>query len=65
MYCNATPVLKFDSVCKQNKNYHAQVYAEECKYTNTKSQQCSMLSGDDNGYFEAQKGGKNKLLQSS
>ena len=52
MYCNATPVLKSDSVCKQSKNYHPQVYAEECKYTNTKSQQYSMLGDDGNGYFE-------------
>ena len=34
MYCNATAVLKIDSVYKQGKNYHPQVYVEECKYTN-------------------------------
>ena len=33
MYCNATTVLKIDSVYKQGKNYHPQAYAEECKYT--------------------------------
>ena len=33
MYCNATTVLKIDSVYKQGKNYHPQVYVEECKYT--------------------------------
>ena len=33
MYCNATAVLKIDSVYKQGKNYPPQVYVEECKYT--------------------------------
>ena len=33
MYCNATAVLKIDSVYKQGKNYHPQTYVEECKYT--------------------------------
>ena len=51
MYCNATAVLKIDSVYKQGKNYHPQVYAEECKDTNAEKQQCNMLS-DDDGFFE-------------
>ena len=51
MYCNATVVFKIDSVYKQSKNYHPQVYIEECKYTDAESQQCSILS-DDDGYFE-------------
>ena len=50
MYCNAIAVLKIDSVYKQNKNYHMQVYIEECKYADAESQQCSMLSNlDDDG----------------
>ena len=32
MYCNATAVLNVDFVYKQGKNYHPQVYVEECKY---------------------------------
>ena len=47
MHCNATAVLKIDSVYKQGRNYHPQVYAE--------NQQCSMLSDDDDnddGFFE-------------
>ena len=28
MYCDATVVLKIDSVYKQSKNYHSQVYVE-------------------------------------
>ena len=53
MYCNATVVLKIDSVYKQSKTYHPEVYVEECKYTDAESQQCSMLSdSDDDGYFE-------------
>ena len=51
MYCNAT-VLKIDTVYKQSKNYHPQVYFEECKYTDSESHQLSMLSDDDDGYFE-------------
>ena len=35
MYCNATTLLKIDSLYKQGKNYH-QVYVEECKTNNVK-----------------------------
>ena len=55
MHCSATAVLKIDSVYKQGKNYHPQVYGEECKYTDAENQQCSMLSDDDDddddGFF--------------
>ena len=40
MYYNATAVLKIDSVQKQGKNYHPQVYVEECKYTDAENRQC-------------------------
>ena len=49
--CNPTAVIKIDSVYKQGKNYHPQVYVEKCKYTDTENQQCSMLSDDDDGFF--------------
>ena len=54
MHCNVTAVLKIDSVYKQGKNYHPQVYAGEYKYTDAENQQCSMLSDDDNDdrFFE-------------
>ena len=56
MYCNARAVLKIDSVYKQGKSYHPQVYVEECKYTNAENQPCNnMLSDDDeddDGFFE-------------
>ena len=55
MHCNATAVLKIDSVYKQGKNYHPQVYVEECKYTDAEKQQCNMLSDDDDdddGFLE-------------
>ena len=58
MYCNPTAVLKIDSVYKKGKNYHPQVYVEECKYTDAENRQCSMLSDDDDddddddGFFE-------------
>ena len=52
MHCNAAAVLKIDSVYKQGKNYHSQVYVEECKYTYAENQQCSMLSDNDCGFSE-------------
>ena len=53
MYCNAAAVLKIDSVYKQSKNYHPQVYVEECKYTDAESQQCStLIDSDDDDFFE-------------
>ena len=51
VYCNATAVLKIDSVYKQGKNYHPQVYVDECKHNDAESQQCNMMS-DDDGFFE-------------
>ena len=52
MHCNAAAVLRIDSVYKQGKNYHLQVNVEECKYTDGENQQCSMLSDEDDGFFE-------------
>ena len=52
IFCNTTAVLKIDSVHKQGKNYHPQTYVEECKYTDAENKQCSMLSDDDDGFFE-------------
>ena len=52
IYCNATAVLKIDSVYKQGKSYHPQTYVEECKYTDAEKQQRSMLSDDDDRFFE-------------
>ena len=53
IHSNAEVVLKIDSVYKQGKNYHFQVYVEECKYTDAENQRCSMLSDDDDdGFFE-------------
>ena len=47
MHCNATAVLKIDSVYKQDKNYHPKTYVEEFKYTDVEKQRGSMLSDDD------------------
>ena len=52
VHCNATAVLKIDSVYKQGKNYHPQTYIEECIYTDVEKQKCNMLSDDDDGFFE-------------
>ena len=49
IHCNATAVLKIDSVHKQGKNYHPQVYLKSGSIEN---QQCSILSDDDHGFFE-------------
>ena len=53
MYCNATAVsvLNTDSVYKQSKNYHLQVYIKECQYNDAGNQQCNILS-NDNRFFE-------------
>ena len=51
-YCNATAVLKIDSIYKQGKNYHPQTYVEECKYTDAENKKFSMLGDDDEGFFE-------------
>ena len=40
-------LLKIDSVYKQDKNYHPQLYVEECKYIDAETQQWSMVSDDD------------------
>ena len=37
MYCNAAAVLKIDSVYKQSKNCHSQVYEQEFKYIGAES----------------------------
>ena len=52
MHCNATAVLKIDSVYKQGKNYHPQVDVEECIYNDAEKQQCSVLGYDDDEFFE-------------
>ena len=53
VYCNATAVLKIDSVYKQGKNYHPQTYVEECIYIDVEKQRRNMLSDDDDdGFFE-------------
>ena len=37
MYCNATAVLKIDSVYKQGKSYYPQIYVKQCKYTDVEN----------------------------
>ena len=58
MYCNATAVLKIHSVYKKGKNYDPQEYVEECEFTVAENQHCSILSDDDDGFFEVLTGGK-------
>ena len=58
IHCNATSVLKIDSVYKQGKNYYPQLYGEECKYADAEKQHCSMLSDDDDGFSRCKKKAK-------
>ena len=56
MYYNAKAALKTDSVFKQSKSYHPQVYVVESQYTHAENQQSRMLSDSDNDeYFEMKK----------
>ena len=52
MYCSATAALKIAFDYKQGKNYHPQVYVEECQYVDAENQQCSMISDGDDEFFE-------------
>ena len=52
LYCNATIILKIDSVYKQGKNYHPQTYVEECIYSDEENRKYSQLLSDDEGFFE-------------
>ena len=47
VYCNATAVLKVDSVYKQGKNYHPQIYVKECIYTDVEKQRRNIFSDDN------------------
>ena len=53
-YCNATTMLKIDSVYRQGKNYHSQIYVEDCKYNDAGNRQCNIFSDDDDdhGFFK-------------
>ena len=55
MFPNGTAVLKIDSVYKQGKNCHPEVYVEECKYNDAESQQCN---DDDDEFLRCRKEGK-------
>ena len=61
MYCNAMAVLQIDSVYKQGKSYHPQVYVEECKYADSKNRKCNLLSDDDEDFLKYKKNAKRIL----
>ena len=52
MCCNATAVLKIDSIYKQGKKYHPETYAEECKYTDAENKNMLSSGDDDDKFFE-------------
>ena len=55
MFFNAAAVLNDDSVSKQGKKYHPQVYVVDYKYIDDlENQKCSkLINSDDDGSFEA------------
>ena len=51
--CEATAILKIDSVYSQGKNFYPQAYLEECKYIENDTQTCTLLSdSEDEGFVE-------------
>ena len=55
MFWKVTATSKANSMFKQVKNYHLQLYKEEYKYIDVESQKCYMLRDSDNEeFFKAQ-----------
>ena len=52
--CEATAILKIESVYNQGKNFYPQAYLEECKYIENNTQICTLLLSDpeDEGFVE-------------
>ena len=52
--CEATAILKIDSVYNQGKIFYPQAYLEECKYIENNTQTCTLLLSDseDEGFVE-------------
>ena len=52
--CEATAILKVDSLYSQGKNFYLQAYLEECKYLENDTQTCTLLSDseDDESFVE-------------
>ena len=49
--CEATAILKIDSVYSQGKNFYPQAYLEECKYIENDTQTCTLLSDSEDEVF--------------
>ena len=45
--CEATAILKIESVYNQGKNFYPQAYFEECKYIENNTQTCTLLSDSE------------------
>ena len=53
--CEATAILKIESVYNQGKNSYPQFYLEECRYIENSTQTCTLLSdSEDEGFAELQ-----------
>ena len=51
--CEATAILKTESVYNQGKNFNPQAYLEECKYIENNTQTCTLLSDSEDEGFVA------------
>ena len=51
--CEATAILKTESVYNQGKNFYPQTYLEECKYIENSTQTCTLLSDSEDEGFAA------------
>ena len=49
--CEATAILKIDSVYSQGKNFYPQAYLEECRYIENDAQKFTLLSDSENEVF--------------
>ena len=53
-HCEASGILKIESVYNQGKNFYPQAYIEECNYIQNNSQTCTLFLSDseDEGFVE-------------
>ena len=49
--CEATAILKIDSIYSQGKNFDPQAYLEECKYIENDTQTCTLLIDSEDEVF--------------
>ena len=50
--CNCLSLILIDSVYKKGKNYHPQVFLEECKYIVTEKKMSNYITDDIDIFFD-------------